>query len=603
MLGKRFIILTIVYTLLSLCAFFIYSFFFAEIPVILSRDVLSYKVALGVLHFTRWVPHIILSIAFVTMATFMDRDSGKSVSAFSSAQMQLFKKVFVICVASVIIVFLVTEIVKPQVNSSIDAKVARYEDYTWYVQESEKAFSNGDVFAAMFYIDQALTYDEESQEARELKEKFERAPAEMASRELNYFPELLSTEINTTQEPLTVLALLEKARLSFENKDYFDAHYYSFIGLELGGINNENSPELQKISLDSWEEISQWSGFETDEEMEIYAQKRKGYEALMAGDALSSYYIYLDLHNRIPYDKDVSRYFDVATQSLLNEYFFIDETTNLLQFEKNRNISFSVKRTDGLHYDIAIGGITNIRHAGNLLKYLRNYSCTILDPEGAVLYAFTVPYAKLIGQPIDAFSAETVTMLSLNEGDLVPRLQLTSVDRNTQGISTMPTFAMGSMDSFDERITLLPMSLDDFDLVVDASVGPQYVNLASLFSFIPKAEQFGFSAQLYSSFFLKRASYPFLVFALFMFLAIQAWNYKLVSGTLFRFYWILIVPFFTIIAKVIGVLIDYGMSLLALALGGIEGNVKIVVTILIFVVVIIMLSARFLSLHEKPDTK
>ncbi len=603
MLAKKFVLITIFYAFICFCAFFVYSFFIAEIPVILERDVTSYKFYLTLLHFSSWLPSIIVSVVFVVMSTFIDYEVVRSVKRFSTSQMASFKKIFMLCFVSVLVIFLAKEILNPLANAKCNNRLARIDNYNWYVQESKEAFAAGDVSGAMFYIDQALTYDAASQEALELKEVYERSTAQFTNRELNYFPELLSAQLEKETDPITVLHLLERAREAFSNKDYFDAHYYSVVGLELGGNNNENSSELQKISLDAWEEIAQWSGFETDEQMRVFAQKREGYEALISGDALSAYYIYLDLNNRVPHDKDVIRYFDLSTQALLNEYFFIDETTNLSQFEGRTNVSFSITRSDGLRYEIDIAGITNVKPAGNFLKYLRDYSCAIYDEGGTLLYSFTVPYVKLIGQPLTAFSQDMIDILALNEEDLVPRLQLTSVDRNSQGIISAPRFSHGSINTFDERVTLLPMSLQDFDLVLDASLGPKYINLASLLSFMPKAESYGFSSQVYSSFFLKRSSYPFLFFAIFMYLAIQAWSYRLSKNQLFRFYWVLIVPFFTVIARLLGVLIDYGMSLLSFALGGIEGYVKILVTILIFVIAIIGLSIRYLSLYSQPDIK
>ncbi len=604
MISKKVAILTSIYTLICLITALSVALATDNLPDLLEIDVFSYKILLGLSMFITWLPSILASVFFVSIAAYIDKDGSKNIRSFSASQMESFKRIMVLTIVNVVLVFCASEILAPLVNSAQVERETRVSDYDWYVERSLEAYENDDILGALFYVDTALALYPSSVEALDLKELLERAPAETITESLEYFPEILSpseaTELTTAE---TVLSMLEKARESFDNKNYFDAHYYAFVGLELGGVNSANSAELQKISLDAWNILESWSGFETDEDMEIFQLKRQGYAHLMEGDALSAYYIYLDLNNRISHDPDVIRYFKLSENALLNEYFFIDETTNLAHFERAKNISFSVTRSDGLYYDVQIGGITNVRSAGEYLKYLRNYSCTVQNESGQTVASFTVPYVKLIGQPLSSFNNDTIDTLELSEDEIVPRLLLTSVDRNTKGVVSAPVFTHGLGASIDDSLTLLPMSLDDFELIADASQGPMFINLASLYAFIPKAEQYGFSELVFSSYFLQRACYPFIAFALFLFLAIQAWNYRLSEGTIFRFYWVLIVPIFTVVAEVIRALLDYGMSLISLTFARIEGLWQVPAFIATILIIIIILSIRFLSLHTEMKSK
>ncbi len=604
MITKKVAILTAIYTFLCFVIAFIFAFTVSEIPVLLEIDIGSYKVLTGLNLFIQWLPSIFASIFFVTLATYLDKDGQRNLQSFSTVQMDSFRRIMIVICANVIILFCAAEIFQPLINASKVEKEVRITDYEWYIKKSIEFYEQDDILGAIFYADTALELYPTSQDALDLKELLERTPAENVTEALQYFPEVLQpSETTETSSAETVLKMLENARESFDNQNYFDAHYYAFVGLELGGTNNANSAELQKISLDAWSKLSTWSGFETDEDMRIFEQKRQGYSYLMERDSLSAYYVFLDLHNKIPHDRDVIRYFALAENALLNEYFFIDETTNLTHFEKSKNIHFSVTRNDGLHYEVSIGGITNVRSAGKFLKYLRNYSCTVQDSTGTILYSFTVPYVKLIGQPLSSFHEETMIKLDLEEKDLVPRLLLTSVDRTTKGVVSSPIFTHGKANALDDSLTFLPMSLDDFDLIADASAGPMFINLASLYSFIPKAEEYGFSTLVFSSYFLQRACYPFLIFALFLYLAIQAWNFRLPENSLFRFYWVLMVPFFTIIAESIRALLDYGMSLLSLTFARLEGIWQIPLFIFAFIIIIIIEAIRFLSLHTEQKKK
>ncbi len=604
MLIKKIAIRTLVYTLLWFIGLVIFSFFTIDIPELLDVDVFSYKFLAGVLEFFTWLPSIFASVFFVVLATYIDKDGDRILRSFSSLQMLNYQRIVLTIVVNVVLLFCAAEIFQPMINDALSKKENRYLDYNWYVEQSKDSHSNDEIYSALSFIDSALALYPESQEAHTLKELYERTPAEIAVETLEYFPEFeIVNQEDEFSTAATVLTMLEKAREAFKNNNYFDAHYYAFIGLELGGDNNPNSQELQMISLDSWNLLQTWSGFESTDDMKVFELKREGYAALVEGDALKAYYTFLDLYNVIPYDPDVMRYFELSKNALLNEYFFIDETVDLAHFEKAKNVSFSVSRSDGLFYTVHIGGVSNVRIAGNIVKYLRNYSCELQEANGTVLQSFSVPYVKLIGQPLASFNDNVSAVLNLSEEALVPRLLLMSVDRNTKGIVSAPSFTVGGADRLDDSLTLLPMSLEDFELILDASAGPQYINLASLLTFIPKAEQFGFSELVYSSFFLHRISYAFLWFSIFLFLAIQAWNFRLEDNSIFRFYWIIIVPIFTFVAEAIRQLISYGMSLISLALARVDGSWQIPTTLAVFVLLIIMFSVRFLSLHTVSKQK
>ncbi len=604
MLSKKLVILSALYTLLCFVGIMIFAFVTKNIPNLLEIDVFSYRILLGLSYFLNALPSIVAAAFFVIVATYADKDGSKNKRAFSSIQMAHYKQLVLVISINVIVLFCAAEIFRPMINAARVERENKFLDYNWYIAESEESYKADDILSAIYFVDTAITLYPSSQEALDLKEVYERAPAENAEEALQYFPELsFSSDMNESEVATNVLTLLQQARQAFEEQRYFDAHYYAFVALELGGTNNPNSQELQMISLDSWNTLQTWSGFQTNEDMRIFELKRKGYTALIEGDSLSAYYIYLDLDAMIPYDPDVMRYFELSKNALLNDYFFIDETSDLAHFERSKNVAFSVTRSDGLHYEVRIAGITNVKSTGSFLKYLRNYSCTVSDTDGKILYSFSVPYAKLIGQPLSSVTEDILQKLNLEASDLAPRLLLTSVDRDTKGITSAPVFTQGQISMVDDSLTFLPMTLDDFELVLDASAGPQYINLASLFAFLPSAEKYGFSELAYSTYFLQRVSYPFLLFVIFLFLTIQAWNYRLPENTIFRFYWVLVVPMFTLVAEALRQLFSYGMILISFTFARIDGMWQIPAMCFAFFVLIIIFSIRFLSLHSHTQKK
>lgn len=601
---KTFIFIA-VYAVLCFIICMIFSLTATRIPPLLAFDTFSYKFFSGLTLFFEWFASIVLSVAFISFASFFDSLHIKNTQRFSSAQMENYKKMILITIGCVFAVFCVTEIFLPMSVNAQNDRINRYADYNWYIDQSKVAFTDENISGALLYVETALELYPDSQEAADLKESFERAPAETVAIEVlnNSNPDTGTPQTGLFSDSATVFALLEQARTAFAEKNYFDAHYYAFTALRFGGRNDANATELQKIAQESWDILSHWSGFESDEQARIFDLKRQGYAALVRGDVLTAYYIYLDLYNANHFDPDISRYYNLSIEALLNEHFFIDETHNLAFFESGHDIEFSVANPAGGMFEISIVGITTIQNTGNYLKYLRGYSCTAYDDFGNIIYSYTVPYVKLVGEPAANFDMQTISALEITNTETpIPHLLLTSVDRNTQGIVSAPVYTHGEEYASDKLVEFLPMTLDDFNLVVEASAGPTYMNLASLFTFLPKADLYNFSSQLYGAVFLKRACYPFLLFVIFIFLAIQAWNFRLGESVIFRFYWVLIVPLFTIFAQIAGAFVDYGMNLVYFTVATMKGFSQITIALIIFFVMLIILSVRFLSLHNEEKT-
>ncbi len=590
MLSKKLISLSSIYVLLCLILVSLYTFIYTEVPPLLKSDIVLYKIFNSFSNFLAILPSIIIAVFLVVIATYINKAP--------KPQIRIFQKLLLQIGVIVCLLFCSTEILEPLLFKSKTNLQNKYINYNWYIQKSTESYEN-DINMALYYLESAIKLNPEIEEESDLEELYKNKLATEPQKTIEYFPELSKENLETIPKDMSVYSLLEKSRIAYKNKNYLDAHYYATIGLELGTMNNPNSPELQKIARDAWNEISTYSGFETDIDMDIFSIKREGYSALISGDALTAYYTFLDLWNNNPYDPDISRYYTVSKEALLNQYFFLDECKNLTHFENSKNVTFTITRKDGITYDIAIGGITNVNDTGMYLKYLRDYTCTIRNSTGTIIADFFVPYAKLIGEPLSSFNNDVINTLGFDTNTIVPRLLLTSVDRKTQGVLSEPTVTSGTISMLDEIVTLLPMPLEDIELIIEATTGPQYINLASLYKFIPKANDYGFNEQIFSSYFIKRISYPFLLFTIFLIALIFAWNYRLQQDCVFRAYWLLIIPACTVFFEISRIFIEYLNNLIALFCADFNNYIKIPIIIAFFSVLIVSLSMRFLFLMKK----
>ena len=602
--STRTSILIFVYTVLAFAFFVGKAFLIKELPVLMPDDAGMWRFVVGVRTFFAWLPAILASVCCIAFSWSFAKDAGKNLASFSPVQLKNYRTVLVASCVSVILCFAGTEIFAPIVSAKQTALENKVQDYNWYTEQTKTSVNEGNTAAAVFYAENALALWPDNRDAKTLYDNSLKLSVQSEGKE-DTSSDALPSDIAALQNtPYSVMRLLQKAKTSFELKNYFDAHYYAWWGLKLAGDNDANSGELRRIAVESWNIISSWSGFETDEAALIFLKKREGYSALMEGDVLSAYYTFLDLYESNDFDPDILRFYQLATEALLKQYFFIDETRNLAFYENFQNISFKVTHPDGRTDLISIGGVTTVAKTDNIIKYLRNYSCLSYDAAGHLLYSMTVPYAKLIGQRAGSLGTGYEKRTGVHDPETyVPQLLLTSIDRKNREIVGAPRYfsAQGVPMLYEREIVrILPMSLQDFDLACRASAkGPQYMNLAFLFRFVPIAERYGFQKRIFSLFLLQRFCRPLLLFAFFIFLSIIAWNYKLESSQVFRFIWIFSFPVLTAVVQFCMEWFRYLMKLIYYALTDIASFAQLPVALIVLFICVILLSLRFLSLYKE----
>ena len=600
--STRTAILIFVYTVFAFAFFVGKAFLIKELPVLMPNDAGMWRFVTGVRAFFARLPAILASVCCIAFSWSFAKDAGKNLASFSPVQLKNYRTVLVASCVSVILCFAGTEILTPIVSAKQTALENKMQDYNWYTEQTKTSVNEGNAAAAVFYAENALALWPDNRDAKKLYDDSLKLSAQSERKEAEPSSALPSDIAALQNTPYSVMRLLKKAQTSFELKNYFDAHYYAWWGLKLAGDNDANSGELRRIAVESWNIISSWSGFETDDAAMIFLKKREGYSALMEGDALGAYYTFLDLYEANDLDPDILRFYRLATEALLKQYFFIDETRNLAFFENFQNVSFKVTHPDGKTDLISIGGVTTVAKTDNVVKYLRNYSCLAYDEAGHLLYSMTVPYVKLIGQRAGSLGIGYEKRTGIQDAETyVPQLLLTSVDRKNRDIVGSPHyFAAQSAQYEREIVRILPMSLQDFDLACRASAkGPQYMNLAFLFRFVPIAERYGFQKRIFSLFLLQRLCRPLLLLAFFIFLSIIAWNYKLESSQVFRFTWIFSFPVLTAVVQFCMEWFRYLMNLIYYALPGVASFAQLPVVLVVLFVCVILLSIKFLSLHEE----
>lgn len=598
----RIAVLMPVYTVLAFLFFVVKAFLIRDVSFLFPEDAGYWRFITGLYDFLYWLPAVLASVGGIAFSWSFGKDTEKNLARFSPVQLKNYRAVFIAAGISVILCFIAVEIFIPLLSSQKKRLENRVQDYTWYIQHAEAAYAEENAAAAVFYAENALALQPGNLEVKKLRDASHRLLAAGGYVPAETVPAVPSDLLTPDKNPYSSLVLLKKAREAFDAKNYFDAHYYAWWAYTLSGDNDANSAEMQRLATESWNIISHDSGFETDEAARVFWKKREGYSALMEGDVLHAYYVFLDLYMINDFDPDIVRFYRLSTEALLKQYFFIDEVQSLAFFEKFKNISFIVHRPDGGRDSIRIGGVTTIADTDSFVKYLRNYSTVSYDAAGVLTSAMSVPYVKLIAQKAGSFGSDFVSFTGIQDPEtFIPRLLVTSVARDTRGIVISPIYSDTALENAErDRIRILPMSLKDFDLVCRASSeGPMYMNLASLFRFVPLAERYGFPVKIYQAFLLQRFARPFLLFIFFLILALIAWDFKLEASRLFRFMWIFSFPIFTAVVFFCIEFLRYLIILISYALASFSLYRQLLIAVILLFLIIVLLSIRFLSLYEK----
>ncbi len=267
---------------------------------------------------------------------------------------------------------------------------------------------------------------------------------------------------------LTGAELLQRSERAYGREDYFTAHYYASLALPIGG---EIEAEGRRLAARAYRQIERMSMTQREAETaRLFAEKRRGYDALLAGRPIEAYYIFSALGETVPQDPDVQRYLPIAKQRLERVSFFVDELSRLEDYLSTSGVFFRLTDHDGAQLFVHMSLFTQTPEAA----YARGVEALRLDASGALEFHLHAPYGKLI------------------EG----HLSLQALDREFPGFGYEAEYLYGTPPSEEVR-NLLTLNLDSRELLAlsYASAPPATIPAAVLLNLAPQASEFGFAEE------------------------------------------------------------------------------------------------------------
>ncbi|MCH5292416.1 MAG: hypothetical protein J1E07_01580 [Treponema sp.] len=533
--------------------------FSAELP---KNSVNALKILTGFEYFINYLPAIMMTGFVVSCSVYFGQNSEGSTSRFSAAMFARFKTIMVAVIVIAFVLTLGAEVFGVLIGQQKNRIVNRPKLVSEYIKVGRTLYEKGYYERAMGYADAALKLSPKSEEASRLLDD-----AEVASnqrRDSNIRIKLYESVENAEKvdhvviDPNQIAEVYEyylRAQDYFDKKEWFNAHYYAYVGMNLASPKDPNLEELRRIATAAWNNLSEYHNLAKTDEQLAFGKKYEGYLALLEKDDLRAYYIFNELYNssrEFQSDPDVIFYRAIAENRINEKCFFIDETLELESFEDANDIYFAYKYLDGSQDIIYFKGVTTVQGTGKSIQYLRGLFISSVDKDGNLFRTMSVPYAKVLPVSVETFSPTTRLLMGLDDKvRFVPYIMLRSVERDGPAGEYLPeyTYYQEMEETYPEHL-MFSIPYDDFIMLENSMRNPSIIPLYTLFMLLSRTVKYGFSADVFGAVCLNRIFYPFWMIIIFIMLATFAWNNRTNVDQYFKFWWVFVFPVFMLIADV-----------------------------------------------------
>ena len=583
--------------------------FISSVPGSVPKASISvYKIMTSLQYFARFLPGIAITGFTVSCSVHFGRNAEGSTERFSKAMMDRFKMVMIISISIAFVLTVSYEVIGLLTTNKKNSIINRPKIVNEYINVGNKLFDNGYYERAMSYADAALKLSPNEKKAINLRDRadVEINRARTSNIRFKLYESVEEAEkvdrvIIDAEQINEVYKLYQKAQEAYDKKEWFNAHYYSELGIKLATPKDPNLEELKKLSTSAWNNLTEYHNLAKSKGQLLFEKKYEGYLALVQKDDLKAYYIFRELYlssREMQSDPDVVFYLEIAENRINERSFFVDETFELKSFESANDVYFSYEFADGSRDVIYFKGMTAVASTGNSIQYLRALTVVSVDRSGEVFRTMTVPYAKVLPVSVKTLTPTTKALMGIDDSiDYVPYILLKSVGRDTPDLHNEPlyTYQNGETANTPEYL-LLSIPYDDFLILENTAGSPDSMTLPALFKLTHMAEKYGFCTEVYGQSFMNRAYYPLWILVIIILLASFGWNNRIGPTQYFKFSWAFAFIPFILISMLFNQFVMFLFRLMNyVLLGGFGITGGMIAGLILYIVMLICASIMFVS--------
>ncbi len=609
---KKIIGILSIFIVIGLIVSFVMGFL-SDIPATVPESsVFVYKLMCGLQNFGRYIPGVAITGFVVSCSVHFGRNPEGSTERFSKAMMDRFKIVMIISISIAFFLTICTEVLCLVTENKKTSIINHPKIVNDYINVGNKLFDNGYYERAMNYADAALKLSPNEKRAVDLRDRADVEINRARTSNIRFklyesVEEAVKVDhvVIDAEQINEVYKLYEKAQIAFNKKEWFNAHYYSELGIKLATPKDPNLEELKKLSTASWNNLTEYHNLAKTEGQLLFEKKYQGYLALVQKDDLKAYYIFRELYQssrEMQSDPDVVFYLQIAENRINERSFFVDETFELKSFESANDVYFTYEYADGSQDVIYFKGMTTVASTGNSIQYLRALTILSIGRNGELFRTMTVPYAKVLPVSVKTLTPTTKALMGIDDSiDCVPYIMLKSVGRDSPEIHNEPlyTYQNGEIASTPEYL-LLSIPYDNFLLLEKSTATPESMSLPSLIKLVNMAEKYGFCSEVYGQALMNRLFYPLWILILFILLAGFGWNNRIDTNQYFKFSWAFaFIPFILLSMLFYKMMMFLFRLLNYVLLGGLGISGGMITGLVLYVVMLISVAIFFVSRHSR----
>lgn len=609
---KKIIAILSVFIGIGLIVSIIYGFM-SEVPATVPQtSAFVYKLMNGIQNFGRYIPGVAITGFTVSCSVHFGRNSEGSTERFSKAMLERFKTVMIVSIIMAFFLTFCSEVLVLLTGNKKSSIINRPKIVTEYINVGNRLFDNGYYERAMNYAEAALKLSPNEKHALNLRDRadVEINRARTSNIRFKLYESVEEAEkvdhvVIDAAQINEVYQLYLKANEAFTKKEWFNAHYYSELGIKLATPKDPNLEELKKISTAAWNNLTEYHDLAKTQGQLTFEKKYQGYLALVQKDDLKAYYIFRELYQssrEMQSDPDVVFYLQIAENRINERCFFIDETFELKSFESVNDVYFAYEYADGSRDVIYFKGMTTVASTGNSIQYLRALTIVSVARNGEVFRTMTVPYAKVLPVSVKTLTPTTKALMGIDDSiDCVPYIMLKSVGRDSPELHNEPlyTYQNGETANTPEYL-LLSIPYDDFLLLEKSTSTPESMPLASLFKLVHMAAKYGFCTEVYGQALANRIFYPLWILIMFILLAGFGWNNRINPTQFFKFSWALAFIPFILISMLYNKMMMFLFRLVNyVLLGGFGLSGGMVAAFVLYIILFICSAIIFVSRHSR----
>ena len=332
------------------------------------------------------------------------------------------------------------------------------------------------------------------------------------------------------QAEMTVVDLINSARMFLERGNYYSAHYYATLAVQQSGDTRADARRVQSEALRAIEGEA-WH-IEEESRRTLYRDKLNAYQLLVRGERdpralVEAYYLFQELALRAPDDPDVLRYSAVAEAQVATISFFVEQARTFRVLPGRNELIFFNRRSDEMSELVVVDTIVQAP-AGDFF-----YGVEVFRREGDRTVHFRAPYGKRIGSTLvlralrrEGAPGDGAANMVLPHyfsgaptedafGEVIPlQLDIPEILRTAGGRQAMSTFSLEELIRIPRALSVLgqPVRYATIELAL------RFVRIMGFFVVSVYAVALGWR---YRSLYIGRP--PFTVFAFLPLLPVAVW--------------------------------------------------------------------------------